>query len=239
MVPSSHYVTGPVATIPPSAWVDAVNTRILSPVLLTQLFLPLLTLRSSHSNIVLVYPSISPSLSAPFAGPQVATTRALSGFATSLRRELGLLPNGNVNVVEVKLGNIDLGPLSRHGQGRVSGTEVLAWSTQQRALYGSQYLSSVEGRPVAHAGPNAVRGSPARHLHHSVLDALEPPSKNIFGLTTSKTPVLYAGRGAWTYSLIGTFVPGGLVGWMLGLRSGYRAVEGSSGSSETTGWEKV
>lgn len=237
VVPSSHYMTGPVATIPQSAWADTVNTRILSPVLVTQLFLPLLTLRSSPSNIVFAYPSISSSLSAPFAGPEVATSRALSGFATSLRTELSLLQHGNVSVVELRVGNVDLGAFSRHGHSRVAGTEVLTWSPQQRALYGPQYLSSIEQRPVASAGPTAVRGSPARHLHHAVLDALEPPSKNILGRKTKKTPVMYAGRGAWTYGLIGTWVPGGVVGWMLGLRSGYGVVVDHNASEAS--WEKV
>lgn len=237
MIPSSHYEHGPVATIPPSAWADTVNTRILSPVLITQLFLPLLTLRSSPSNIVLAYPSISSSLSAPFAGPEVATARALSGFATSLRTELSLLQNSNVSVVELKLGNLDLGSSSRPAQSRVAGTETLAWNAQQRAMYGSQYLSSIEQRPVAPAGPSAVRGSPARHLHHAVLDALEPPSKNVFGLKKSKTTVVYAGRGARTYSVIGALAPGGLVGCMLGLRSGYgSAGDGMSGSFHEASW---
>lgn len=241
VIPSSHYVTGPVAAIPPSAWADTVNTRILSPVLMTQLLLPLLTLRSTPSNIVLAYPSISSSFSAPFAGPEIATTRALSGFATSLRRELGLLQDGKVGVVELRLGNIDLGPSSRQGHGRVTGTEVLAWTAQQRAQYGPQYLSSIEQRPMASAGPRTVRGSPARTLHHAVLEALEPPSKNIFGQRTTKTGVMYAGRGARTYSVIGAWVPGGLVGWMLGVRSGQGVVmdRPSSGSGSETGWEKV
>lgn len=238
VVPSSHYEHGPVAMIPPSAWADTVNTRILSPVLVTQLFLPLLTLRSSPSNIVLAYPSISSSLSAPFAGPEVATARALSGFATSLRTELSLLQNGNVSVVELKLGNLDLG--SSRPQSRVAGTETLGWNAQQRAQYGSQYLSSIEQRPVASAGPSAVRGSPARHLHNAVLDALEPPSKNIFGQKTSKSTVVYAGRGARTYGVIGALAPGGLVGWMLGLRSGYvTAGDGMNGSFYEASWEKV
>lgn len=238
IVPSPSYVTGPVATIPPSSWVDTVNTRLLSPILTTQHLLPLLTLRNNNSTIVFVYPSISSSLSAPFAGPEVAVTRALSGFATSLRREVRLLQQGNVNVVELKLGNVDFGTQHRGGQNAIVGTEVLAWSEQQRALYGPQYLSSIEQRPVATAGPSKVRGSPAKSLHYAVLDALEPPSRDIFGRKTPKQPVIYVGRGARSYNLIGRWIPGGLVGWMLGLQSGPHGSFASSSSSET-GWEKV
>ncbi|OJJ47926.1 hypothetical protein ASPZODRAFT_2127108 [Penicilliopsis zonata CBS 506.65] len=231
IIPSAHYAAGPVATVPASSWADAVNTRILSPILTTQLFLPLLTLRSSSSSIVVAYPSISSSLAAPFAGPEVATARALSGFAASLRRELRLVQQGNVSVVEVRLGNVDLGAQYRPLQNQVAGTEVLAWSTQQRALYGAQYLSSIEQRPVASAGPQSVRGSSARTLHYAIFDALEPPAKNLFGRKKAKQAVLYVGTGSRTYSLIGQWVPDGLVGWMLGRHR----VNGESDGS----WERV
>ncbi|PKX89712.1 DUF1776 domain-containing protein [Aspergillus novofumigatus IBT 16806] len=240
LVPSPNYTTGPVATIPPSAWADTINTRLLSPILTTQIFLPLLTLRNTNSTILVLYPSISSSLSAPFAGPEVTTARALSGFATSLRTELRLLQHKNIDVVELKLGNIDLGPQFRDAQSHVTGTEVLAWSAQQRSLYGPQYLSSIEQRPVASAGPSTVRGSPARTLHYAVLDALEPASKDIFGRKIPKKRVIYAGRGARSYSIIGEWVPAGLVGWMMGLRGGHPTTSDSaSNSSSETGWEKV
>lgn len=237
VVPSPNYSAGPVATIPPSSWADTVNTRILSPILTAQVFLPLLTLRNNSSTLVFAYPSISSSLSAPFAGPEVATTRAISGFADSLRQELRLLEHGNVNVVELRLGNIDLGATYRTGQSQIAGTEVLAWSTQQRALYASQYLNSVEQRPVASAGPGTVRGSPARKLHYAILDALEPNSRDMFGRKTSKKSVMYVGRGARSYSLIGAWVPSGLVALMMGYRSGNGnasdTLSGSGSGSET------
>ncbi|PYH49983.1 DUF1776 domain-containing protein [Aspergillus saccharolyticus JOP 1030-1] len=259
LVPSPTYTSGPVATIPPSTWVDTINTRLLSPILTAQLFLPLLNVRNNHSTIIIAYPTISSSLSAPFSGPEVATTRALSGFATSLRRELTFHPN--IHVVELKLGNIDLGPSYRTPQSHIAGTEVLGWSVQQRSLYASQYLNSIEARPAAPAGPSLIRGSSARTLHNAVQDALEVPTKDVFGRRGSKKSVIYAGRGARAYSIIGEWVPSGLVGWMLGLRSKQqhypchfqpqqhatsssssspRESSASAGSnSETSGWERV
>ncbi|KAJ5245690.1 hypothetical protein N7489_005786 [Penicillium chrysogenum] len=229
VVPSPNYSSGPVATIPPSSWADTCRHSS-----------PLLTLRSNNSTIVFAYPSISSSLSAPFAGPEVATARAISGFAASLRQELRLLEQGNVDVVELQLGNIDLGPTYRSGQNQIAGTEVLAWSTQQRALYASQYLSSVEQRPVASAGPSTVRGSPARNLHYAILDALEPTSRDMFGRKVSKKSVLYVGRGARSYSLIGAWGPSGLVALMMGYLSGNGMnSETPSGSGSETGWERV
>lgn len=239
IVPSPNYAAGPVATIPPSSWADTVNTRLLSPILTAQVFLPLLTLRSNSSTIAFIYPSISSSLSAPFAAPEVATTRAISGFATSLRQELKLLQHGNVDVVELRLGNIDLGPGYRNAQNQIAGTEVLAWNAQQRALYGPPYLSSIEQRPVASAGPATVRGSPARSLHHAVLDALEPASKDIFGRRVTKKPVIYVGRGARSYSVVGAWVPSGLVGWMMGYRGSHQMGMGSPRSGSETSWERV
>jgi hypothetical protein len=116
---------------------------------------------------------------------------------------------------------------------------VLAWSVQQRALYGPQYLNSVEQRPVASAGPAAIRGSPARVLHHAVLDALEPASRNILGRRAHKKAVLYVGRGARSYSLIGDWMPSGLVGLMMGYRSGQVVGVGSPSSGSEHSWERV
>lgn len=216
-----------------------VNTRLLSPILTAQIFLPLLTLRNNSSTLLFVYPSISSSLSAPFAGPEVATTRAISGFAESLRQELHLLENGNVSVVELRLGNVDLGSAYRSGQSQIAGTEVLAWSTQQRALYASQYLNSVEQRPVASAGPSTVRGSPVRKLHYAISDALEPTSRGLFGQKTSKKSVMYVGRGARSYSVIGAWVPSGLVALMMGYRGNSYASDTPSNSGSETNWETV
>lgn len=253
LLPSPNYPSGPLATIPASSWADTVNTRLLSPVLTTQLFLPLLTLKSNQSSILLLYPSISSALSPPYATPEVAATQALSGFATSLRRELKLLKssNGNVvDVVELKLGNIDLGPSYRQGA-QSTGTEVLTWNPQQRALYGSTYLSNLDNRSGSAPGHRSVRGTPARDLHFAVFDALAPSPKSFFGGREKKKEAVYVGRGSRAYELVGNWVPGGLVGWMLGLRSGYESTpgdsprnesgsrSGSSRSSSGGGWERV
>lgn len=251
IVPSLHYATGPVATIPPAMWADTTNTRLLTPILITELFLPLLTLRNTSSTVVFAYPSIASSLSLPFSGPEVANAHALSGFAASLRRELRLLQHSNVDVVELRLGNIDVGTHAHHRNTRsqVTGTEVLTWTPQQRALYGSQYMSSIEQRPAASAGPSAIRGSSPRNLHYAVFDAVEVAPKNMFGKRKTKNSVVYVGRGSRSYHLIGEWVPDGLVGWMLGLRSkrqsdvwngnGSGSGSASSSGSGSEGWEKV
>lgn len=249
LVPSLNYPTGPVATITPSNWADTVNTRLLYPILATQLFLPLLTLKNKRSSIVLVSPSIQSALAAPFAGPEVAITRALSGFATSLRQELQLLASSNsskggmVEVVELKLGNIDFGRQLKGGHRQNKGTEVLTWQPQQRALYGSSYLSNIESR--LGGSKSSFNGTPVRELHFAVFDALAPTQKSLLGWRKRKPHTVYVGRGSVAYSIIGKIVPSGVISWMLGLRAGYGGLmfdplyEEGNGSSSETGWEKV
>lgn len=180
------------------------------------------------------------------------TTRAISGFATSLRQELGLLvsSNGNssgvVDVVEVKIGNIELGRQYRRGQRHNNkGTELLTWKPHERALYGSPYLSSIDyrlGNPVN----IAPKSSPARELHYAIFDAIAPAKKTIFGWCKKKPRTIYVGRGSIAYSIISRIIPGGMVGWILGLRPSSLdtyaepppADEVIASSSEA-GWEKV
>lgn len=246
ILPPSNYPTGPVPTIQASSWADTINTRLLNPILTTQLFLPLLTHRNrnNHSSIVILYPSISSSLAAPFAGPEVTVTRGLAGFASTLRRELRMLHLANdqpcnVDVIELKLGNIDLGPQYRHSHGTVTGTDMLAWSPQQRALYGPAYMSSIEQKPVASNGPGAIRGSPARYLHYAIFDAIAPSPKSMLGPRKRKKAVVYVGRGARSYGIIGNCIPSGLVGLMLGFRSPLTLGDPGSHSGSETGWERV
>ncbi|KAK2733930.1 hypothetical protein FQN57_001913 [Myotisia sp. PD_48] len=246
LVPSLDYPTGPVATIPAASWADTINTRLLYPILATQYFLPLLTMKRTNSTIVLVSPSIQSALSAPFAAPEVATTHALSGFATSLRQELRLLEHsdgGNVEVVEIKVGNIDFGRQLR-GSHKNKGTEVLTWQPHQRALYGPSYLSSIDSRVgnAAHAFP---QGTSARKLHFAVFDALAPSKKTWYGTRSRKQKTVYVGQGSIAYNIIGKITPSGVISWMLGLRTGYDSFlldptfdEGTGGSSDI-GWEKV
>ncbi|KAK2871991.1 hypothetical protein FQN49_002647 [Arthroderma sp. PD_2] len=251
LIPSLNYPTGPVAGNTASSWADTINTHLLYPILTTQFLLPLLTLKSNTPSIVFISPTIQSSLSAPFASPEVVTTRAISGFATSLRQELNLLVSSNgassgaIDVIEVKIGNLDLGRQYRSGQRHNNkGTEVLAWQPHQRALYGSPYLSSIDYRLGA-PGNVAPNSSPARELHYAIFDAIAPSKKNWFGWREKKPRTVYVGRGSIAYSIISQIIPGGVVGWILGLRPGSPAVpvnsafdEGNASSSET-GWDRV
>lgn len=243
LIPSPNYPTGPISTIPASSWADTMNTRLLYPILAVQLLLPLLTMKNSRSSVVLLSPSIQSSLSAPFASPEVAITRGLSGFAKSLRQELRVLElgGGSIEVVEVKLGNIDFGRQFRGGRGQTKGTEVLTWQPQQRLLYGSPYLSTIDYR---FGTTTSSSGSSARELHFAVFDALAAPPKSWLGKYQHKKQTVYVGRGARTYAIIGNIFPNGFIGWMLGLRTGSGGSLPDAGRDDTnsgseSGWEKV
>jgi hypothetical protein len=132
---STGYPNGPLAVLPPTDLIDTINTRLLSPILTVQQFLPLLTQAESqtHSNtsaaaktptlpqypsIILAYPSIPTSLHPPRHTPETITTTSLSSFTRSLRRELH--PSSRISITELKLGLFDLGafavPQARAGE---------------------------------------------------------------------------------------------------------------------------
>lgn len=82
-----------------------------------------------------------------------------------------------------------------------------------------------------------VKGTPIRRLHDNVFDALQ-----------AKHPwrTVHVGRGSLAYDMIGTWLPSGLVGWMMGqlsserVRSSPRLIEvNDSGSEGSAQWEKV
>lgn len=205
LIPPRRYPVGPLDTISPPEWADSINSHVLSPILTTRSVLPLLTLQPNPSSIVLLAPSISSSLSAPFDTPEATSVGAVSSFLSSLRRQLRVLEpspghhTDSIDVVELRLGNIDLGRQFRDlssgasstssptrqrnaaaasvNGGHVPGTEVLTWTPQQRTLYGSSYLGSLSSsqNPL-------MRGSPVRTLHHAVYDALVPSPKSLLSL---------------------------------------------------------
>lgn len=123
---STGYATGPLATLPPSDLIDTINTRLLSPILTVQQFLPLLTLNPNHEAqsittstmkhsasiplppaIILAYPSIPISLHPPHQIAETIITSSLSSLARSIRRELN--SSSHITITELKLGLFDLG----------------------------------------------------------------------------------------------------------------------------------
>ncbi|RYC57243.1 hypothetical protein CHU98_g8949, partial [Xylaria longipes] len=121
LIPSLHYQTSPIATIPPSNFADLFNTHLLQPILTIQAFLPLLTSRltpppssQGSSNAektvapmpkVLVFtPSIISSINPPFHAPEATVCSALSAFTEVLTAELRPL---RIPVTHLQLGTFD------------------------------------------------------------------------------------------------------------------------------------
>lgn len=102
---------------------------------------------------------------------------------------------------------------------------------------GNLELSGIKQRDQLTSGAK-IKGTSMRKLHESVFDALQAnrPSRT-----------WYVGRGSWTYDAIGSWLPAGVVGWMLGFQNRPREIveDGSEtqlqyeGSDSSIQWEKV
>ena len=234
----SGYPTGPFMTVAPSDLVDTINTRLLSPILIVQQFLPLLINYSNASNpasIVLAYPSIPQSLSSPYQMSEIVTTSSLSSFARCLRRELSQ-QDASVTITELKLGNFDLSSTSAsnskprssdyvygHEDQETSSSALTAtsspWHSSQRAALQRSSLGQ----------SSIIRGSKLKELHNAVFDALAPPvvfkafGVAAWGKTGRQARTVYVGSGARLYDVVGKIAPEGLVGWIMGYKSSHGA----------------
>jgi hypothetical protein len=83
---------------------------------------------------------------------------------------------------------------------------------------------SVTERASSGAGP---KGSPLRELHNAVFDAME----------RGRGGTIRVGMGSAIYGFVGTWIPRGLVGWIMGIRkvdkSNWAAVESESSSDSS------
>lgn len=221
IVPQTSCPSGPISAISAATWTHTVSSRVLTPILTTRLLLPLLSMNKNSSSIVLLSPSMQSSIKGPFAAPEVTTVDGLSSFAKCLRQELRVRQEQSspVEVIEIRLGNLDLGPRQQRSNSARTGGELLAWNSQQRASYGEAYLNSVDNQPGRSAN-GTVSGSNLRELHFAIFDALQPAQKSIFGWTKRKAETVYVGRGARAYAFIGSTFPCVLSTWMYGLRAG-------------------
>jgi NAD(P)-dependent dehydrogenase (short-subunit alcohol dehydrogenase family) len=205
LVPDLIFPTGPVETVSPELWSDALNAKVLNTIAVTQALLP--TVWEFKARILMLTPSIIASLRPPFHSVETTIVKALEGFLTSLRAELGTL---GIDVLQFHLGTFDyshVGP-KHHLQTRAAGSPH-AWPATTRALYASNFENQTragQSRGFLNADSS---GSSLRELHNAVFDAL-----------TQRRPrsVWRVGRGSVTYDLVGSWVPEGLVGWMMGLR---------------------
>ncbi|KAI1334510.1 DUF1776-domain-containing protein [Xylariaceae sp. FL0016] len=223
LIPSLHYQTSPIATIPPSSFADLFNTHLLHPILTIQSFLPLLTSRitpSSHSHSpshvhepprapkVLVFtPSIISSIAPPFHAPEATVCSALTAFTEVLRAELSPLA---IPVTHLQLGTFDFSsftPAARVGPAN-PGLLPPTWPEAARAAYARNYTSQ-SGSAIAAGRVRGLRGSSLRELHNAVFDVVDG---------SDASSVVRVGLGAGLYGFVGRWVPRGVVAWMMGIR---------------------
>ncbi|KAL5398562.1 hypothetical protein PMIN03_012767 [Paraphaeosphaeria minitans] len=205
LVPDLMYPSGPIETIGPELYSDALNAKVLNTIAVTQAFLP--TICEFKARVLMCTPSIVGSLRPPFHSVETAVVGALEGFTASLRGELGTL---GIDVCQFKLGTFDCSRVgSKHHLQTTAGPNTMVWPATTRKLYASNFVN--QSRAAQHRGLHTANstGSSLRELHDAVFDAL-----------TQRRPrrVWHVGRGSVAYDMVGSWVPAGLVGWMMGVR---------------------
>ncbi|KAF2468182.1 DUF1776-domain-containing protein [Lindgomyces ingoldianus] len=228
LVPDLVFPSGPIETIAPELWSDALNAKVLNTVAVAQAFLP--TICEFKARVLMLTPSIVASLRPPFHSVETTIVSALEGFTASLRGELGTL---GIDVCQFKLGTFDCSSVGgkQHLQS-IAGPKTNLWPTTARALYAANYVNqSRVARSRGLFSQSSSTGSSLRELHNAVFDAL-----------TQKHPrrVWRVGRGSVTYDIVGNWVPGGLVGMMLGIqRVSLNEVAAPQLEDSVQSWEKV
>ncbi|KAF4975231.1 hypothetical protein FZEAL_7938 [Fusarium zealandicum] len=219
LIPSLHYQTSPIATIPPSSFADLFNTHLLQPILTIQAFLPLLTSRLNPigekwvpPKVMVFTPSIISSISPPFHAPEATVCSALSAFTEVLTAELRPL---DIPVTHMQLGTFDFsGFVPARGtphQGLVTSgnpESPLVWPEGARHVYAKNFVAQTSSA-ISGGRIRGLKGSSLRRLHTSVFDVID-------GSITADT--VRVGLGSSVYGFVGRFAPRGLVSWMMGIR---------------------
>jgi len=196
-----------------------------------------------HSRLLILTPSIIPSLSLPFHAIQTATVAALTAYTTTLAAELA---PADIPVIHLRLGTFDCGAVGgrthlQASRERTTRADVLSWSSAVRATYAKNFVAQSNNSLTARGcintanGGGVVKGSSLRELHNAVFDAL-----------TVKKPAKewHVGSGSLLYAVVGNWVPAGMVGWMIGLRNSGVVKEEMSGDESaapegSVEWERV
>ncbi|KAB8611442.1 hypothetical protein FH972_025947 [Carpinus fangiana] len=199
LIPDVTYPAGPIETLSPELWSDALNAKVLGTVATSQAFLQ--TVSDMKARVLVLTPGIVPALRPAFHGVESTVVGALDGFTGSLRSELATL---GVDVVQLKMGTFDTSSVGdRQALTRDWRADILSWAAHARSAYAENYLSQrEEGQGVGLLTKRQnSRGSPLRELNNAIFDAL-----------TQKRPwaVRRVGRGSLTYDLIGSALPSGL-----------------------------
>ena len=215
LLPAITLPVSPVTSLSPPDWSDILNTNLVAPFTNLHAFLPLLV--SQKSSLLLLNPSIVPSLTPPSHAAESVIGGALSQYISTLRREVQVQ---GVNVVQFRLGHFDYG----------------ATLSENQQLVPSQYSLRAEfarRRLEQKGAEKSVKGQSLRELHNGVFDAM------VRGKGRNGT--IFVGRGARSYDLVGKWVPDGVVRWMMGAAkiNGVETMEKEGSVEGSVEWEKV
>jgi NAD(P)-dependent dehydrogenase (short-subunit alcohol dehydrogenase family) len=205
LVPDLIFPTGPVETISPEYWSDALNAKVLHTIAVTQVLLP--TICEFKSRVLMLTPSIVSSLRPPFHGVESTVVHALEGFTATLRAELATL---SIKVLQFHLGTFDYSHVGPRHQLQTQAASAQTWPATTRALYGRNFENQTRAaQSRGFLSSTSRAGASLRELHNAVFDGLTQ---------TRPRSVWRVGRGSFTYDLFGNWAPRGLVAWMMGLK---------------------
>ncbi len=215
LVPGTSLPDCPIASISPSTWSDTLNTRLLAPFATLQAFLPLLV--SQNATLLFLTPSIIPALTLPYRAAECVAAGGLQQYISTLRKEAQ-----GINVVQFQMGHFDYG---------------IAVEDSQQQLVRSQHTSVAEATKsrLVQKGliTKTAKGSSLRELHNSVFDAIVKGK--------GKNGTVFVGQGSRMYDLVGTFVPSGIVGWMMDAGKALKisVPEQETSPGQSVEWDKV
>ncbi|MGJ8669515.1 MAG: SDR family oxidoreductase [Oceanococcus sp.] len=150
---------GPMLEIPADKLRAQFETNVISPVLISQLLLPLL--RASTGGIIVNIGSVSGILTTPFAGAYCASKAALHSISDAMRMEL--TPFG-IQVVTVQPGAI------QSNFGDAAAASINDWLSED-SLY-----APIRDGIMARAGASQVNATPASEFAATLLAGLQGPT---------------------------------------------------------------
>lgn len=152
----------------------------------------------------------------------------MDAYISTLRKEI---PPKDLNIVQLKLGSFDYGSVGRQmvvATANIARAEHPGGDVDARAKHLDDQFGKMKNE--------REKGTSMRQLHNTVFDSISRGK--------GRGGTIFVGRGAWAYDFVGRWVPGSVVGWMMGLNQG-KGGDGlaSDGKlSPTAGsheWEKV
>lgn len=233
VIPDLFYPIGPIENVSLKSWSDCLTGKILSPlVLFTNGFLELIRNNNAikfddeaynvlATKLILLTPNLISSINLPFHAPETVAVNSLNSVFESLARETANDKLLNIEIINLKLGAVNL---FNHGdsgetQARMEASlqnQILGWDDNMKSIYGPGFKHICEL-----SGPSPrLRGSSLRELNYKIFDLLYSDVGYRRRVRYTKDiKIAYIGRGAKAYDIIGKFLPGWFISLLIGCSS--------------------